>query len=269
MFKIKHFENLLKTTEEIQIEGNKLVESNPSNGQSSDWFGSLSDWFNSLLSGAWDYMVGFYNSYGEIGVITALVGIFLVLFIIWLIVRLIEYFVRLRKRKKLRQLRAKYAAHVKPAGANINNAQSPKVMIKRKRPPSDDQWENEVRKAVANEKSIPKLKEDEAKLIDELIAGKTSYQSYLDDVENNLFTLESDIHDFVNKISTVKKPVLLNETVKLRVGLEKINIKVSTLKKLAEAYPKDDRISSLIELCEAFVKGSKGVEQGYITALNS
>ena len=142
-------------------------------------------------------------------------------------------------------------------------------MIKRKKPPGDSLWENEVRKAVANDESLARFKKDEIKKVKELTTGKAPYKDYIKDVENDLFTLEGDIHDFVEKISSVEKTVLLNETVKLRIGLEKLNIKISNLKEIAKAYPNDASINSLIELCEAFVKGSRGVEQGYIAALNA
>ena len=268
MIKKLHFEILLNTAEEIEI-----AENNPVNKQSSDWFSSLTEWFDSLLADSWKFLVNFYDTYGEIGVITALVGIFVVLFIIWLIARLIGFFIRLRKRKRLRQLRAKYAAHVKSVSnaenTNPDKPQTPKVVIKRKKPPSDSLWENEVRKAVANDESLARFKEDEVKKVNDLITGKAQYKDYISEVENDLFTLEGDIHDFVEKISSVEKTVLLKETVKLRIGLDKLNIKISNLKELAKAYPKDDSINSLIELCEAFVKGSRGVEQGYIAALNA
>ena len=275
MFKILHLDTLLKTAEDVEFDENSIFveEENFTNEQSSDWFRSLSDWFSSLLQDSWKYISNFYDTYGEIGVITALIGIFVVLFAIWLIVRLIEFIIRKRRRKKLRELRAKYAAHVKPVSntisGNTENSHKPKVIVKRKKPPGDNLWENEVRKAVANDESLTRFKEDETKKVKELISGNAPYKDYVNDVENDLFTLEGDIHDFVEKISAVEKTVLLNETVKLRVGLEKLNIKISNLKKLATAYPDDDRIGSLIELCEAFVKGSKGVEQGYITALNA
>ena len=268
MFKMLHFGTILKTAEDSEIKDNNLT-----NEQSSDWFRALSDWFSSFLSDSWEYIVNFYDTYGEMGVLTALVGIFLVLFVIWLIVRLIEYLIRLRKRRRMKQLRAKYAAHIKPvsntAVANTNNPQAPKVMIKRKKPPSDSLWENEVRKAVANEESLEQFKVGENKLIEELINGTIPYKNYIDEVENLVFTLEGDIHDFVEKISTVQKSVLLEEAVKLRIGLEKVNVKISNLKRLSNAYPDENRINSLIELCEAFVQGSRGVEQGYITALNA
>ena len=129
-------------------------------------------------------------------------------------------------------------------------------------------WET-APKSVAGSVSLIKFKGTEAKLIEELLSGNAPYQEYLSDVEGILFTLEEDIHNFVGKMTSVDKKVILKETVKLRIGLEKINIRIANLKKLAAAFPEDESIKGLIELCDAFLQGSKGVEQGYIAALNA
>ena len=247
---------LFSEPETIEIEENYIPVQH-----ADDWFGNLTVRFAQLIDDSAEYIGAFYDRYGGMGVLLAVIGIVVGLIIFFQIIKLIRFLIKkaLRKRKKERII----------TKVNTVKIQSSGELAKWNKDAGDSHWENEIRKSVASSVSLIKFKGNETKLIEDLVSGKTPYQEYLSDVEGILFTLEEDIHNFVGKMSSVDKKVILKETVKLRVGLEKINLRIANLKRLAETFPEDESIKGLIELCEAFVQGSKGVEQGYIAALNA
>ena len=226
-----------------------------------DWFGDLTIRFANFIDDSAEFIRQFYFRYGGFGVILAVIGIIIGIIIITQIIKLIKYLIKkqLRKKKKARIITQATTVKIQNSGE----------MTKWQKDSDNSHWENEIRKGVAASVSLIKFKSNESKIMEDLITGKTPYQDYLSDVEGILFKLEEDIQEFVGKIALADKKVTLKETIKLRVGLEKINIRISNLKRLTAAFPEDESIKGLIELCEAFVQGSKGVEQGYIAALNA
>ena len=217
----------------------------------------------------------FYAEYAEVGMVVAVIVLilavvaffFLLVFLKFLLHKLYKLFrivtgMERRKKERLEMSRVRAAVRREEYKnlLRFNNTTTTQS--------AGHRWENEVAKAAAEITAANAMnKGADEQLWRTMISGVISYDNKLTEIEKTLFALEDKIHDVISKITSLPKEELVMETAQLRVGLEALNKDTDCLRKLQESFPEDANITSLIELCEAFIQATKGVEKGFIAAL--
>ena len=226
------------------------------------------DWIVSLVS-------GFYDEYGAVGMIVALFALCVAIAVLIYIIRLLKFLFYNIKRfffiitgieKRRRKKEEKRRKDAKTLKVNYNN------LIKWNDTSAShggmEHWEAEVAKVVEEiNTSRAAQREEDEKMWQDMISGEIPYSDKLNDIEKRLFSFEDRIHAIIGKITSMPKKDIVVETARLRIGFESLSRDMAYLIKLQESFPEDTNISSLAELCEAFIQATKGLEKGFIAAL--
>ena len=241
------------------------------------WFDQIVAWAEPHYDRFLSFITEFYANYGALGMVVGLVLFALAIVAVVYVFRFIGFVLRMlkklflkitgieRKRKEKADL-ARMQKHARGASYNelLNWGKTSDS------PTSENFWEEVVTKAAA-EVAIARApeREKDAEVWDKLLTGVVSYQAKLGDMERAVFAFEEKIHNLIGNITTFPKNELASETGRLRYGLETLKNDTDKLKKLQELFPDDVNISSLVELCEAFIISTKNIENGFLAALAS
>ena len=224
-----------------------------------------------------DFITNFYYQYGALGMVVGLVVFALaivamvyafrfVVFLLGLIGKLFIKVTGIEKRRKEQSDQVRLQRR--------NRGASYKELLEwgksNDRRTGEDYWENVVTEAVVElteQKAHERESEDKRWAL--LLSGAAPHAEKLIDIERAVFSFEDKIHSLIGRITSIPKNELATETGRLRYGLEVLKNDIDRLKKLQELYPDDVNISSLVELCEAFILSTKNIEKGFLAALES
>ena len=237
--------------------------------------GAVEPYFNAIESAVTD----FYNEYSTIGVIVAAVVIFIAIFVLIFILGLLKFILRkiklffriitgIEKRRRERDEKLRRERMVRRDNYNDLLKWRSTSKNKGREHLGERYWESEVTKAAA-EITVAEAadRETEEQLWQDIISGAVSYNDKLGEIERVLFSIEDKINALIEKITSLPKEDLVKETARLRIGLVNLKKDKEYLQRLQETFPEDTNITPLIELCEAFIQATKGVEKGFIAAL--
>ena len=224
-----------------------------------------------------NFMSEFYALYGNLGMLVALVLVAVAIVAVVYAFRFVGFLLRMIKKlflkvtgiERRRKEKADHARMQKRTrGANYNELLKwGKTSEERT---GENFWEDVVAKASA-EVALSRApnRENDEKVWEGLFSGAVPYGEKLSDIERAVFSFEDKIHGLIGKITTMPKDELASETGRLRYGLEALSHDTDRLKKLQGIFPDDVNISSLVELCEAFIQSTKNIEKGFLAALAS
>ena len=241
------------------------------------WFDSIVNWAEPHYNWFIEFITGFYAQYGPLGMVVGLVVVALMIVAVVYAFRFLEFLFRMIKKlflkatgiERRRREKADLARKQKrDRGASYNELL--KWGRTTQEPTGENFWEEVVTKAAA-EVAVAKAPEREKDELawKELLAGAVPYEDKLSEMEKAVFSFEDKIHGLISKITTLPKNELASETGRLRYGLESLKSDTEKLKELQATFPDDVNISSLVELCEAFILSTKNIEKGFLAALAS
>ena len=224
-----------------------------------------------------NFVTEFYAQYGNLGMVVGLIVVALAIVAVVYAFRFVGFLLRLVKklffkvtgierRRKEKADRARLQRRTR--GANYNEllkwGKTSEERI------GENFWEDIIAKAAEEAATAwePNRENDE-EVWESLFSGVVPYGEKLSDIEKAVFSFEDKIHGLIGKITSMPKDELASSTGRLRFGLEVLNRDTERLKKLHEIYPDDVNISSLVELCEAFIQSTKNIEKGFLAALAS
>ena len=222
-----------------------------------------------------NFMTDFYYQHGNLGMVVGLVVVALAIValvyafrLVWFLVGLLKkLFLKMSGIERRRRERVEQARLQKKArGANYDELLEWGKSTESRA--GENYWEEVVANAAA-EVAVARApgRENEEKVWEGLFSGAVPYENKLSDMERAVFSFEDKIRDLIGKITTMPKDELASETGRLRYGLEVLRQDTDRLKKLQELHPDDINISSLVELCEAFILSTKNIEKGFLAAL--
>ena len=241
------------------------------------WFDFLVDTVEPHYNRFVDFITGFYAEYGALGMLVGLVVLALVIVAVVYAFRFVGFLLRMLKKlflkvtgiERRRREKADFARLQKRTrGASYNELLKWGKTTETRT--GENYWEEVVAKAAA-EFAVARApnRENEDKVWEGLFSGVIPYSNKLSDIERAVFSFEDKIHGLIGKITSMPKNELASETGRLRYGLEILRNDTDRLKKLQELFPDDVNISSLVELCEAFIQSTKNIEKGFLAALAS
>ena len=241
------------------------------------WFDSIVNWAEPHYNWFIEFITGFHYQYGTLGMVVGLVVVALMIVAVVYAFRFLGFLLRLTKRLFLRvtgiEKKRKDAIDLARKQKRDRSASYNELLKWGKSteaPSGENFWEEVVTKAaaeVASAKAPEREKDDLA--WKELLSGAVLYEEKLIEMEKAVFSFEEKIHGLIAKITTLPKEELASETGRLRYGLETLKSDTEKLKELQETFPDDVNISSLVELCEAFILSTKNIEKGFLAALAS
>ncbi|MCL2016918.1 MAG: hypothetical protein FWG68_11800 [Defluviitaleaceae bacterium] len=235
----------------------------------------------SLLEAATNAVIslvtGIFNNWGFVGIIVLVVALILAFFALRFVWRFIKLLCRKIKKlffkitgleEKRRQKLDKYRKETMAKKQEYDD------LLKfhneeKKQPISTNYWEDEIAKVV--DKIIAAGKMDttiDSTAWEEMIAGTAPYDEKITEIEKKIFAIEDKIHSLVAQIASLQKQQIVVEMARLRIEFKVLNKNLDYLKQLQEAFPEDTDITSLIELSNAFMQATKGVEKGFVVALS-
>ena len=241
------------------------------------WFDSIVNWAEPHYDRFVEFITAFHYQYGTPGMVVGLVVVALMIVAFVYAFRFLGFLLRLVKRLFLRftgvEKRRRDAADLarkqkRDRGASYNELL--KWGKSTQEPTGENFWEEVVTKTaaeLASSKAPEREKDDLA--WKELLSGAVPYEEKLSEMEKAVFSFEDKIHGLIGKVTTLPKNELASETGRLRYGLETLKSDTEKLKELQETFPDDVNISSLVELCEAFILSTKNIEKGFLAALAS
>ena len=241
------------------------------------WFDFIVDTVEPFYNQFIDFITDFYAQYGALGMLVGLVVVALAVVAVVYAFRFIGFLLRSIKRlflkvtgiERRRREKADQARLQKRVrGANYNELLNWGKATEART--GENFWEDVVAKAAAEvaEARAPS-RENEDEIWEGFFSGAVPYAGKLSDIERAVFSFEDKIHGLIGRITTMPKDELASETGRLRYGLEILRNDTDRLKKLHELFPDDVNISSLVELCEAFIQSTKNIEKGFLAALAS
>ena len=256
------------------------VESNGNANGVYGWFDRLVNWVEPHYNRFIAFITDFYAVYGALGMVVGLVVLAIAIVAVVYAFRFAGFLFRMIKKlflkitgieRKRRETADHARSQKRERGASYNELlRWGKVNDRRTDETGENFWEDVITKAaaeVAAARAPDREKDDKA--WEDLITGVASYGDKISDIEKAVFSFEDKIHSLIGKITTIPKNELASETGRLRYGLEILKSDTENLKRLQEIYPDDVNISSLVELCEAFIQSTKNIEKGFLAALAS
>ena len=221
------------------------------------------------------FITDFYTQYGNLGMVVGLVVVALAIVAVVYAFRFVGFLLGLLKKLFLkvtgierRRREKKENARLQKRARGENYNELLKWGKSTESRTGEDYWEEVVAKVFAEVAAAKAPNRDsEDRIWEGLLTGLVSYGDKLSDMERAVFSFEDKIHGLIDKITTMPKDELASETGRLRYGLEVLRQDTDRLKKLQELHPDDINISSLVELCEAFIQSTKNIEKGFLAAL--
>ena len=253
--------------------GNGMEYENEVNG----WFDrivySVEPYYNRFI----DFITNFYAQYGALGMVVGLVVFALAIVAVVYTFRFVGFLLRLIKKLFLKVTGIEKRRRERADNARLqrrNRGASYKELLEwgktNDRRAGGNLWEDVVTKAAVEVAAAKELeREYEDKRWEELLSGAVPYAEKLSDIEKGVFSFEDKIHSLIGRVTSIPKNELASETGRLRYGLEVLKSDTDRLKNLQELFPNDVNISSLVELCEAFILSTKNIEKGFLAALES